>query len=132
MRLCDVTGDIVRVRLTDGSVLVTYRYDAWGNFTEAYSAGGSASIAVKNPFRYRGYYYDMDLGLYYNISRYYDSNTCRFISPDTNAIKNLVWTLSQDSYKHLPKALLGKTIPQFFNSIAAGASGYVIMGALYG
>ena len=71
------------MRSSDGSVLVTYRYDAWGNFTEAYSAGGSASIAVKNPFRYRGYYYDIDLGLYYNISRYYDSNTGRLINVDS-------------------------------------------------
>ena len=35
-----------------------------------------------NPFRYRGYYYDADLELYYLNSRYYDSNTGRFISPD--------------------------------------------------
>ena len=31
---------------------------------------------------YRGYYFDRDLGLYYLISRYYDPNTGRFISPD--------------------------------------------------
>ncbi|MBR7177525.1 MAG: hypothetical protein IKD26_04875, partial [Clostridia bacterium] len=36
-----------------------------------------------NPFRYRGYYYDVDLDLYLLQSRYYDSNTGRFINADT-------------------------------------------------
>ena len=35
-----------------------------------------------NPFRYRGYYYDAETGLYYLNSRYYDPETGRFISPD--------------------------------------------------
>ena len=36
----------------------------------------------ENPFMYRGYYYDHDLGMYYLNSRYYDQNTCRFINAD--------------------------------------------------
>ena len=35
-----------------------------------------------NPFRYRGYYYDIETGLYYLNSRYYDPEIGRFISPD--------------------------------------------------
>ena len=35
-----------------------------------------------NPFRYRGYYYDKDLDLYYLNARYYDSFTGRFINAD--------------------------------------------------
>jgi len=35
-----------------------------------------------NPFRYRGYYFDSETGLYYLQSRYYDPKTGRFISPD--------------------------------------------------
>jgi len=42
--------------------------------------------ANKNSFRYRSYYYDSDLGLYYLGSRYYDSNTGRFISADTSDV----------------------------------------------
>ena len=34
------------------------------------------------PFRYRGYVYDWETGLYYLQSRYYDPNTGRFISAD--------------------------------------------------
>ena len=35
-----------------------------------------------NPIRYRGYYYDTDLGLYYLQSRYYDPETGRFVNGD--------------------------------------------------
>ena len=38
--------------------------------------------SLNNPLKYRGYYYDSDLGLYYLQSRYYDANTCRFINAD--------------------------------------------------
>lgn len=62
--------------------LASYIYDAWGNFTITYSNGGGTTSAQYNPFTYRGYYYDSDLGLYYLNSRYYDSNTGRFIGAD--------------------------------------------------
>ena len=39
-------------------------------------------IALKNPFRYRSYYYDFETGLYYLNSRYYDPETGRFINID--------------------------------------------------
>ena len=39
-------------------------------------------IAFINPFRYRGYYYDAESGLYYLGSRYYDPETGRFINAD--------------------------------------------------
>ncbi len=35
-----------------------------------------------NPFRYRGYYYDIDTGLYYLQSRYYDPAIGWFINVD--------------------------------------------------
>ena len=35
-----------------------------------------------NPFRYRGYYFDTETGLYYLQSRYYDPKTCRFVNAD--------------------------------------------------
>ena len=35
-----------------------------------------------NPIRYRGYYYDVETGLYYLQSRYYDPQTGRFINAD--------------------------------------------------
>ena len=47
-----------------------------------YTNGGATTAAQYNPFTYRSYYYDDDLGLYYLNSRYYDSHTGRFISAD--------------------------------------------------
>ena len=42
----------------------------------------SGNIANINPFRYRGYYFDCESGLYYLMSRYYDPEIGQFISPD--------------------------------------------------
>lgn len=42
----------------------------------------SSGIAIDNPFRYRGYFYDAITGLYYLINRFYDPETGRFVSPD--------------------------------------------------
>ena len=79
----NLQGDIVAVYNASGTKLVSYAYDAWGNCTITYSNGGSSTTAVNNPFRYRGYYYDVDLNLYYLQSRYYDPVLCRFISVDS-------------------------------------------------
>lgn len=77
-------GDIVAVYGNDGTKLISYTYDAWGQCSTFYHDGTtSASPAAKNPFRYRGYYYDTDLNLYYLQTRYYDSVTGRFINTDS-------------------------------------------------
>ena len=78
----NLQGDIVAVYSDTGVLLTTYVYDAWGNFSVSYSNGGASTTATKNPFTYRGYYYDGDLGLYYLNSRYYDAVVGRFISAD--------------------------------------------------
>ncbi len=82
----NIFGDIVAVYNHAGIKLISYSYDAFGNHATQYHNGGEATTASANPFRYRGYYFDQDLGLYYLNSRYYDSNTCRFISPDSVAV----------------------------------------------
>ena len=79
----NLQGDIVAVYGADGTKLVSYVYDAWGNQTVTFLNGGENTAAVNNPFRYRGYYYDNDLGLYYLNSRYYDAKIGRFINIDS-------------------------------------------------
>ena len=80
----NLQGDIVAVYNSSGTKLVTYDYyDAWGNYIVSYSNGGASTGVIYNPFRYRGYYYDTDLGMYYLQSRYYDAKICRFISADS-------------------------------------------------
>ena len=48
------------------------------------SVSGSlaTTLGYDQPFMYRGYVYDKEIGLYYLHSRYYDPATCRFISAD--------------------------------------------------
>ena len=84
----NLQGDIVAVYNASGTKLISYTYDAWGNFTTTYSNGGASTSAIYNPFRYRSYYYDTELGLYYLNSRYYDSNTGRFINADVHINAN--------------------------------------------
>ena len=48
----------------------------------SYHNGGANTTAVHNPFRYRGYYYDSDLNLYYLATRYYDPEVRRFVTMD--------------------------------------------------
>ena len=79
-------GDIVAIY--QGTTKVAeYQYDAWGNCLVIDPATGLVTddfelIGHQNPFRYRGYYWDNDLGLYYLMSRYYDPQTGRFINAD--------------------------------------------------
>ena len=56
-------GDVVAIYDTNGTLKVRYIYDAWGNCTIA--SGSDMQLAIANPIRYRGYYYDQDTGLYY-------------------------------------------------------------------
>ena len=75
-------GDVIAIYNWSGSTKVAeYKYDAWGNCTIV-SDTSSTGIATLNPIRYRGYYYDNDLGLYYLQSRYYDSEIGRFVNSD--------------------------------------------------
>ncbi len=43
----------------------------------------ASTLGVQNPFRYRGYYYDIESGYYYLNSRYYDPVTGRFLNGDS-------------------------------------------------
>ena len=74
-------GDILGILDSHGTELVKYEYNSWGkllNLTD-YSSNG---LGRRNPFRFKGYYYDEELGMYYLNSRYYDPETGRMLSPD--------------------------------------------------
>ncbi|MBR2492164.1 MAG: RHS repeat-associated core domain-containing protein, partial [Paludibacteraceae bacterium] len=86
----DAHGNITEIFNSDGTCRGMYQYDAWGNCSVFDGDGkpldystDSDNIAFINPFRYRGYCYDDETGLYYLNARYYDPETRRFISPDT-------------------------------------------------
>ena len=72
-------------------LVATYEYDPWGKLLAVKDADGSAitssgHAAIKNPLRYRGYYYDIDSGFYYLQSRYYDPQIGRFINADRQTV----------------------------------------------
>jgi len=77
----NLQGDIIRILNTEGVVLVEYTYNAFG---EVLSVTGShaSTLGQRNPFRYRGYYYDKETGFYYLNSRYYDPTVGRFLNAD--------------------------------------------------
>lgn len=75
-------GDITGIVDSNSNLIVEYNYDAWGKLLS--TTGSQAStIGAQNPFRYRGYYFDTETGLYYLNSRYYDPQTGRFINADS-------------------------------------------------
>ena len=82
----NIQGDITSIIDTEGNIICTYAYDGYGNHIVLDENGKEdtslTSIGHLNPFRYRGYYFDEESGLYYLNSRYYDPETGRFISAD--------------------------------------------------
>jgi len=69
-------GDVTALLDAAGTIAATYYYDAFGNITDT---TGEAS----NPFRYAGYQYDEETGIYYLNARYYDPKIARFLTEDT-------------------------------------------------
>ena len=82
----NLQGDIVAVYNADGDKIGSYTYDAWGNCTVTVVSGTTTLeknvVRSYNPFRYRGYYYDTETGLYYLQSRYYNPAWGRFLNAD--------------------------------------------------
>ena len=74
-------NDIIGLIDKTGKRVVSYKYDSWGK-TISTTGTLAATIGKKNPFRYRGYYFDAESGMYYLQSRYYDVEIRRFISAD--------------------------------------------------
>ena len=77
-------GDVVGIYNSLGDLKVSYTYDPWGKLLSVESDFDQyeRDISLLNPFRYRGYYYDDETGLYYLQSRYYDPETGRFLNAD--------------------------------------------------
>ena len=92
----NLQGDIVQITKQDGTVVAKYIYDVWGKIlsikdgsNNTIETTNATHLANLNPFRYRGYVYDNETGLYYLQSRYYDPITGRFLNADdTDYIKS--------------------------------------------
>lgn len=80
--LKDALNNVIAMYDQAGVEVCQYHYDAYGNCIVTPYNQLYAGLANLNPFRYRSYYYDIEIELYYLKSRYYDPETCRFVSVD--------------------------------------------------
>ena len=129
--LTNAQGDVIALYNGSGTLVAQYEYDAWGNTLSIKNASGADitawyNIAVANPIRYRGYYYDSDLGLYYLQSRYYDSTIGRFINAD-GFITTGQGVLSHNMYAYCNNNPVMFSDPSGYRLGAAG----VVLGAGY-
>ncbi|WP_306465188.1 RHS repeat-associated core domain-containing protein, partial [Thermaerobacillus caldiproteolyticus] len=115
--------------LTDaqGNVVARYEYDTWGKLLSK-----SGEMAAENPYRYAGYQYDEETGLYYLIARYYHPTHGVFLSmdPDPGDSDDI---LTQNGYTYAnnnPVMLVDpdgqKPFKTFYQAIL-GAAMYVVV-----
>ena len=84
----NIQGDIIGLVDETGSLVVEYEYDAWGVMLSC-TGSMAGTLGEANPFRYRSYYYDIETGLYYCQSRYYNPEWGRWLNADDPALLGL-------------------------------------------
>ena len=77
----NLQGDVTGIADEEGTLIVAYTYNEWGKVVSI-TGSHAETIGQLNPFRYRGYYYDAETGLYLTGTRYYDPEIGRFINAD--------------------------------------------------
>lgn len=78
----DSLQNILGIADISGKIVVKYDYDAWGA-TSIKQDTSSSGIGSLNPFRYKGYYYDSESGMYYCKTRYYVPSWGRWLNADS-------------------------------------------------
>lgn len=83
----DILGNVSKI-MYKNRIIGEYEYDGWGKCVEKELSPEKNTeidtfVLHNNPFRYRGYYYDVETQLFYCNSRYYSPELCRWISPDS-------------------------------------------------
>lgn len=107
----NLLGDVIGIFDENRQQITKYTYNSWGNHEikvlynntfidieeyKTYNVNSNDNIKVSelNPIRYRSYYYDIETKLYYLKSRYYDSETGRFINADDISILDISLNLT--------------------------------------
>ena len=78
----DYLQNILGIVDQSGKLVVKYKYDAYGNSKGIEDTSG-CSLGSRNPFRYKGYYYDDDTEMYYCKSRFYVPKWRRWLNSDS-------------------------------------------------
>ena len=77
----DTLENILGIIDKNGNLVVQYAYNAWGK-PESTTGTLATTIGEYNPFRYKGYHFDSDTGMYYCRTRYYVPDWCRWLCGD--------------------------------------------------
>ena len=83
--LHNLQGDIVGIVDNAGALVVEYKYDAWGRKLSV-TGSLSGTLGRRNPFRYRGYVWDEETGLYYLDSRYLNMYLIHYYATSTDLV----------------------------------------------
>ncbi|MFK0314454.1 RHS repeat-associated core domain-containing protein, partial [Pseudomonas sp. NPDC090233] len=78
---CDHLGTPMELTDEDGLIAWSGSYKAWGMVEEKRSEK-AVRAEIRNPLRFQGQYFDVEMGLHYNRYRYYDPLICRFVGKD--------------------------------------------------
>ena len=129
----NLQGDIIAIYTENGTKIGSYTYDAWGNCTVSTESGTTTSqkriVRTLNPFRYRGYYYDTDTGLYYLQSRYYNPQWGRFLNADYAEVMSDNGSLSDKNlfvYCDNNPVMRKDEDGEFWNILIGAAVGFVV------
>jgi RHS repeat-associated protein len=82
--MTDVQGTVHAVADETGSIVESYRFDAWGRVLGVYNGAGTpiAESAIGNKILWQGREYSWKTGLYFFRARWYDPITGRWLSND--------------------------------------------------
>ena len=124
--ILNLQGDIVGLLDNSGNLVVEYKYDAWGKLLS--TTGSMAdTLGKRNPFRYRGYVYDEETGLYNVEPRLYNPVFCRFLNCDTS--DNLEYSIDSLSDKNLYNYCDNNPISRYDSN---GEFWHIAVGAVFG
>jgi len=112
-----------------GQIVVYYIYSAFGKSIDILGEMKD-TIGVINPFRYKGYYYDVETQLYWVSSRYYSPELCRWISPDSIEYLNPSSINGLNLYSYANNNPIAIKYDSFISSYGSGMFSSIDYGAL--
>ena len=77
----DTLENVLGIVDSTGNLVVQYAYNAWGK-NLGITGTLATTVGEYNPFRYKGYHFDSDTGMYYCHTRYYVPDWCRWLCAD--------------------------------------------------
>ncbi len=108
--------------------MVEYIYDAWGNHIVTPTEEAYAELSQLNPFRYRGYYYDPEVGRFITIDdlSYLDPDTINGLNLYAYCGNNPVMNIDPNGNFFLSllfAVIAGAAIGGVINGVCSGAKG---------